>query len=49
MANRDKEIRAVVDQLDALLVQLSGNVAELNGILTRPAGDGEANERLVQP
>lgn len=50
MASRDAEIRAVVAQLDELLAALSGNVDELNSILTSPAPDnGEVNERLVEP
>lgn len=49
MASRDKEIRAVVSQLDAILAALSANVDQLNGILTRPAGgDDEQDERLVE-
>lgn len=51
MASRDKEIRAVVSQLDAILAALSANVDALNGILTRPADgdDDEHDERLVTP
>ncbi len=49
MASRDAEIRAVVSQLDEILAALRTNVDELSGILTRPGGGGEANERLVQP
>ena len=49
MASREAEIRAVVSQLDEILAALSGNVAELSGILTSPPADGEAaNERLVE-
>lgn len=49
MASRDKEIRAVVSELDAILAALSANVDALNGILTSPAdGDGEQDERLVE-
>lgn len=49
-ASRDAEIERVARKLDALLDDLSGTVAALHEILSRPAPpEPGAEERLVTP
>lgn len=51
MKSRDREVRDLAAELDALLDGLRDNVAGLNAILTRPVppGGDETDERLVSP
>jgi hypothetical protein len=49
--SRDKDVRDVAAELEALLDDLRDNVAALNAILTRPAPPGteETDEKMVTP